>query len=205
MKPVWITLGAATACGNSGARRENTDPMRRPGNDAICSQRFFTIGRIRVGPSRQQEIRIVVHLGDIDIRAAAGFVQRAAHHQRTAGVALDQQDDLPVAQQRRKRTRHHRLRIAAGHHDDDIRAIHRGGKFGRRAFDRGKAAGFHIDAAMRTDLGKPRVVEIVQPQPMPGQAQLGHEIDAADPRADDRDRAHAITPDWRSVPSVSLS
>ena len=71
--------------------------------------------------------------------------------------------------------------------------------------DRGKASGFHIDAAMRADLGKPRVVEIVQPQPVPGQAQLGHEIDAADARADDRDRAHAITPDWRSVPSVSLS
>ena len=71
--------------------------------------------------------------------------------------------------------------------------------------DRGKAAGFHIDAAMRADLGKPRVVEIVQPQPMPGQAQLGHEIDAADARADDRDRAHAITPAWRSAPSVSLS
>ena len=78
-------------------------------------------------------------------------------------------------------------------------------KIGRRALDRGKASGFHIDAAMRADLGKPRVVEIVQPQPMPGQAQLGHEIDAADPRADDRDRAHAITPDWRRVPSVSLS
>ena len=79
------------------------------------------------------------------------------------------------------------------------------GKIGRRALDRGKAAGFHIDAAMRADLGKPRVVEIVQPQPVPGQTQLGHEINAADPGTDDRDRAHAITPDWRRVPSVSLS
>ena len=42
-------------------------------------------------------------------------------------------------------------------------------------------------------------------QPVPGQAQLRNKIDAADTGADDRDRAHAITPDWRKVPSVSLS
>ena len=50
------------------------------------------------------------------------------------------------------------------------RAIDRGGKIGRRTLDRGEARrAFDIDAAVRADLGKPRVVEIVQPQPVPGQ------------------------------------
>ena len=80
-----------------------------------------------------------------------------------------------------------------------------GGEVGRRILDRGEAAGFHIDTAMRADFGKPRVVEIVQPQPMPGQTQLGNQIDAADAGADDRDRCHAITPACRSSPSVSRS
>jgi hypothetical protein len=45
------------------------------------------------------------------------------YDQRSAGVALDQQDHLTVSEQRRKRSRHHRLRAAAGHNDDDIGAI----------------------------------------------------------------------------------
>ena len=65
---------------------------------------------------------------------------------------------------------------------------------GRRILDRGEAAGFHIDTAMRADLREPRVVQIVQPQPMAGQSQLGNEIDAADAGTDDRNRRHAITP-----------
>jgi hypothetical protein len=55
VKPVQIAFGAATACGNNGDSRENTVPIRLPGNVAICSQRFFTIGSMRVGPRRQHE------------------------------------------------------------------------------------------------------------------------------------------------------
>jgi hypothetical protein len=48
-------FGAATASGNKGESRGNTVLMRFPGNVAICSQRFLTIGRIRVGERRQHE------------------------------------------------------------------------------------------------------------------------------------------------------
>lgn len=68
-----------------------------------------------------------------------------------------------------------------------------------------EAAGFHINTAMRANVGKPRVVEIMQPQPMPRQTQLGNQVDAADAGADDCDGCHAITPACRSSPSVSLS
>jgi hypothetical protein len=44
---------AAQAHGNKGDRRGNTSSMRFPGNVAICSHRFLTIGRIRVGERRQ--------------------------------------------------------------------------------------------------------------------------------------------------------
>jgi len=55
VKPVYRIFGAATASGNNDERRGNTAPMRFPGKVAICSQRFLTIGRIRVGESRQHE------------------------------------------------------------------------------------------------------------------------------------------------------
>ena len=55
MKPVQMTLGAATASGNNSDSLANTAAIRLPGNAAICSQRFLTIGRMRAGPSRQQE------------------------------------------------------------------------------------------------------------------------------------------------------
>ena len=101
--------------------------------------------------------------------------------------------------------RHRLLRIAAGRHDDDVRPIDRRRELGRGAFHRGEATRFHIHTATCADLGKPCVVEIVQPQPMPGEAQFGNQIDAADAGADDRDRAHAITPACRSAPRVSRS
>ncbi len=55
IKPVEMMLDAATASGNSGDSFANTGSIRFPGNAAICSHRFLTIGRMRVGPSRQQE------------------------------------------------------------------------------------------------------------------------------------------------------
>ena len=55
VNPVERAFGDATACGNSGARRWWTEAMRLPGNAAICSHRFATIGWIRVGESRRQE------------------------------------------------------------------------------------------------------------------------------------------------------
>jgi hypothetical protein len=55
MKPVEMMLGAATASGNSGDSFANAGSIRLPGNAAICSQRFLTIGRMRAGPSRQQD------------------------------------------------------------------------------------------------------------------------------------------------------
>ena len=128
MKPVETTVGAATACGNSGASRAKTAPMRLPGNAAICSQRFATIGRMRVGDEAPAGIGVVVHLGDIDRGAAARGVERAAKNQRAAGIALDQQDDLPVAQQRREAAGDAFLKGAAGAHRDDIGAVDRGGE-----------------------------------------------------------------------------
>ncbi len=74
--------------------------------------------------------------------------------------------------------------------------------------DRGEPAGlaFHVEPAMRADIGKPRIVDVVQPQPVSGHSQLGDKIDAADARTDDRNGfAHAIAPAWRSWPSVSAS
>ena len=149
--------------------------------------------------------RVVVHLGDIDISTAARRIQRTTHNQRTARVALDQQDDLAIAEQRCERTRHRLLRIAAGGHDDDLGAIDSSGKFRRRVLDGREAAGFHIHTATRADFSKPRVVQIMQSQPMPRQTQLGDQIDAADAGTDDRDRCHAITPVCLSSPSVSRS
>ena len=90
-------------------------------------------------------IRIVVHLGDIDSRAAVGRVQRAPDSQRSAGVALDQQDHLSVAQHRCERPRHRRLRIAARHDDDHIAAVHGGAQVRRCMLDRGKPIGVAFD------------------------------------------------------------
>jgi hypothetical protein len=55
VKPVYKVFGAATASGNKGDRRGKMAPMRFPGNVAICSHRFLTIGRILVGARRQYE------------------------------------------------------------------------------------------------------------------------------------------------------
>jgi hypothetical protein len=43
-------------------------------------------------------IGIIVHFGDIGLSAAVGAVEGAAHDERAAGIALDQQDDLTIAQ-----------------------------------------------------------------------------------------------------------
>jgi hypothetical protein len=48
--------------------------MRFPGNVAVCSHRFLTIGRIRVGERRQARIGVVIHFGDIG--SAAGNDKR---------------------------------------------------------------------------------------------------------------------------------
>jgi len=55
VKPVYKVFGAATASGNKGDKRGNTAETRFPGRVAICSHRFLTIGRIRVGKRRQHE------------------------------------------------------------------------------------------------------------------------------------------------------
>ena len=68
-----------------------------------------------------------------------------AHQQRASGVALDQQDYLPVAQQRSQGSRHYLLRIAAGHDDDDVGAVGRGAQIDGREFYRGKAALLPLD------------------------------------------------------------
>ncbi len=91
------------------------------------------------------------------MRLAAGAVEGAAHHQRAAGIALDQQDDLPIAQQRREVSGGAFLIGAPGAKDDDIGAVDRFGRIGRDSLDRGEAGAlaFHIDAAARADLGEP--------------------------------------------------
>ena len=96
---------------------------------------------------------------------------------------MDQQDHLTVPQQRSKRSRHHRLRITAGHHDDDISAVDGRSEIARHALDRGEPVSLPLDLhpAARSDFGEPRIVNIMQPQLEPGDAQFGDEIAAANP------------------------
>src|ERR1043165_10279829 len=61
----------------------------------------------------------IVHLGSIDFRLAAGPIEHAAEDECAAGVALDQQDRLAVAQQRGKCGCDCRLALATDHHNDD--------------------------------------------------------------------------------------
>ena len=147
--------------------------------------------------SRRREapagIGIVIHFGDIDLGSTAGLVQRPAHDQRAPGVALYQQDHLTVLEQRRKRSRYHRLRVAARHNDDDTGAIDGSSEIARCALNRSKAASLALDfhSATRSNFGEPRIVDIVEPQLEPGDAQFGDEIETTDSRSDYRNRLRA--------------
>jgi hypothetical protein len=121
---------------------------------------------------------------------AAGPIERPAHDQGAAGIALDQQDDLAVAQQRRQRCRDGFLGVTTGDDDDHVGALDRGGEIGRDPLDRGKTTAFslNVDAAASPDLAEAAVVEIMQAQFAAEPAEFGGEIDAADAGADDRNR-----------------
>jgi hypothetical protein len=126
---------------------------------------------------------------------AAGFVQRSAHDQRAPGIALDQQDHLAVAQQRCQGSRHRRLRIAAGHDNDDIGAVYSRLQIACGALDSGEPGllALDIDAAEGSDIGKPRIVDVVQPQFVPSDPQFGCEVDSAYAGADDRHRLDCVS------------
>ena len=125
---------------------------------------------------------------------AAICSQRLARDQRSSGIALDKQDQLAVAQHGCQRSRHCRLRIAAGHHNDEIGAVDGRLEIACRALDSSEAGllALDIDAAKGSDVGKPRVVDVVQPQFEPGDAELRRQINAANSGADDRDRLDGI-------------
>ena len=132
---------------------------------ALCDDRTYS-GR-RKPPAG---IGVIVHLGDRDVGMAARLVERSAHDQRSSGIALDQEDHLAVAQQRCQRSRHSHLRIAAGHDDDEIGTVDGRSQIACCALDGGEpgALTLDIDAAEGSDVGKPRIVDVVQPQLVPG-------------------------------------
>ena len=53
------------------------------------------------------------------------LVERSPHHQRAAGITLDEQDHLTIVQQGRQGAGDSRLEDAARHNDDDVRVIDR--------------------------------------------------------------------------------
>ena len=137
-------------------------------------------------------IGVIVHLRDHDVGAAAGVVERPAHDQRSPGIALNQEDHLAVAQQGCQRPRHCFLRIATGHDNDDIGAVNGRSQIARRPFDSGEAGlvALDINAAESPDVGKSRIIDIVQAQLEPGEAELSREVNPANSGADDRDRLY---------------
>ena len=96
-------------------------------------------------------------------------------------------------EQRRKRSRYHRLRVAARHNDDGTGAIDGSSEIARCALNRSKAASLALDfhSATRSNFGEPRIVDIVEPQLEPGDAQFGDEIKTTDSRSDYRNRLRA--------------
>ena len=73
---------------------------------------------------------------------------------------------------------------------NDFSALDSRSKIARRALDCSEAASLALDihAAARSNLGEPRLINIVEPQLKPCDAQFGNEIETADPRPDDRNR-----------------
>ncbi len=69
-----------------------------------------------------------------------------------------------------------------------------GGEIGCRPLDRGEPSGLALDdqPARSADVGKSRVVEVVQTQAEPGKAEICQQIDAADAGADDCDRSSVV-------------
>jgi len=87
------------------------------------------------------------------------------------------------------------LRIAAGHHDDDIGAVDGRPQIGCRALDGGKSGlpAFDFDAAKYPDVGKPLIVDVVQAQFEPGDPELCREINPANAGADDCHRLDRVS------------
>src|SRR5439155_376846 len=106
-----------------------------------------------------------------------------------AGIALDQQNRLPIAEQRGEAAADRLLIGAAGAHRDDVGALDRRSRVGGDPLDRGKTGilPLDIEAATLADRREAAVVEIVQTQPAAAPTQCGGEIYPADPGADDRD------------------
>jgi hypothetical protein len=127
---------------------------------------------IAIPPASECQTHVIEEFGDIDIGLAAGIVQGSAHDQRSAGVALDQQDHLTVSEQWGKRSRHHRLSIAAGHYDDDISAVEGRSEIRRGTVYDGEPIPLALDLhpTARPDFGEPRIVNIVEPQLETGDA-----------------------------------
>ena len=90
-----------------------------------------TASRFTLRKNAERAARAMIRKGtapavDYGIKSSDdGFeiVWKIAKTAPTTDEVEDQQDHLTVPDQRCKRSRHHRLRVAAGHHDDDIGAI----------------------------------------------------------------------------------
>jgi len=174
-------------------------------SDAVARERRDLqplFGNDRLDPGRRwapARIRVIVHFGDIDRRLASRRVERPSHQERTAGISLDQQDDLAVAQQRRHRPDGIRLVVAPGAQDDDVSTVDRGPQIRRGQLDLREPAviTFDIDAAASASIGEAAVVEVVQSQTATEQPKVCGEINATAAGPDDRYRClrHVPVPD----------
>ena len=102
---------------------------------------------------------------------------------------------MAVAQQRCQRSCHCRLRITAGHHDDEIGTVDGRSQIACCALDGGEPGplALDIDAAKGSDVGKPRIVDVVEPQFVTGDPQLSGEVNSTDTGAYDRERLDRIS------------
>ena len=122
--------------------------------------------------------------------------ERVADDERAAGAALHEQDGLAVPQPRGEEPRDLGVRIAARAHGDDVGAVDGGRELRRRHLDRGEALeeAVHLDAAALANVLQSRVVQVVKPHAVAGQAHAGDQRAAAQPRSDHRHRRSAR---WR--------
>ena len=155
-----------------------------------------TASRFTLRKNAERAARAMIRKGtapavDYGIKSSDdGFeiVWKIAKTAPTTDEVEDQQDHLTASEQRCKRSRHHRLRIAPGYHDDDIGAVDRGSEIARRALDCSEPTilAFDIHTAARSNFGELRIINIVEPQLEPGDAQFGDEIKTTNSCPNDR-------------------
>ena len=118
--------------------------------------------------------RIGVHLGHVNSDPTPLTPQLLPHDHRSTGVALDEQDDLPVLQQRRHSACHVGVRIASRNDDDQIGPSETRRQVRGREFHRGKRPGaiLNVDATTLPDGRESLLVEIVQAYPITGDAEM---------------------------------